>query len=169
VPPGGAWTAASFVRQSSADLRLPARPASGARACQQAVGAGQGAARIPGRRAGAPGLRRGSRLRAFRARGVAGPAEAGAGRCRVRWAAGRQPGLPGAPMPMGVGGVRGRGPLPAPVRAVRACRAPGVCARACRTHPARARRGARLPAQPGAPAALKAFEREFVSCFYTGS
>ena len=48
-----------------------ARPASGARACQQAVGAGQGAARIPGRRAGAPGLRRGSRLRAFRARGVA--------------------------------------------------------------------------------------------------
>ena len=75
-----------------------ARPASGARACQQAVGAGQGAARIPGRRAGAPGLRRGSRLRAFRARGVAGPAEAGAGRCRA--------GQPGAPMPMGVGGPR---------------------------------------------------------------
>ena len=75
-----------------------ARPASGARACQQAVGAGQGATRIPGRRAGAPGLRRGSRLRAFRARGVAGPAEAGAGRCRA--------GQPGAPMPMGVGGPR---------------------------------------------------------------
>jgi hypothetical protein len=129
------------VRQSSADLRLPARPASGA------VGAGQGAVRIPGRRAGAPGRRRGSRMRAFRVRGVAGPAEAGAGRCRVRWAAGRQP---GAPMPMGVGGPRvWARAAAAPVRAVRACRAPRVwCAR---VPDQSSGRGARLPG-PGSRA-----------------
>ena len=51
------------------------------------------------------------------------------------------------------------GALPAPVRAVRACRAPGVCARACRTHPARARRGARLPAQPPGSACPRGAEK----------
>ena len=93
-------------------------------------------------------------MRAFRVRGVAGPAEAGAGRCRVRWAAGRQP---GAPMPMGVGGPRvWARAAAAPVRAVRACRAPRVwCAR---VPDQSSGRGARLPG-PGSRARLLDFTK----------
>jgi hypothetical protein len=151
VPPGGAWTAASVVRQSSADLRLPGQRPVRVRASRRSERGREQPAYLVGVRA-RPGCvaDRGCALSARAAwpgppRRVPGGVGQGSRALRCPWALAAR--------------VRGRGPLPAPVRAVRACRAPGVWCARCRTRPARPpRRPAARPAR--CPRGVEKLSRE---------